>query len=619
MEKNKSHRKAYKIIITIAVILGLLNLDIIQTPAAENTTRESIRVRYGQTEGRKMLKMINELRTGNDAWYWNADNTTKTYCNDLAELTYDYELEKLAMQRAAEIVVSFSHTRPNGENCFSIYEENGLKKGSAGENIAYGYDTAEVMNERFWEADKLYEGQGHRRNMLSAKFTTVGIGHAYYNGRHYWVEEFSSEQYSNEQTQPKDSVVAVQIELDENHAIPTPKPTATPKPTVTKAPTKAPTATVTKAPTKVPTATVTKAPTKVPTVTKAPTKAPTATVTKAPTKVPTVTKAPTKAPTATVTKAPTKVPTVTKAPTKVPTVTATKAPTKVPTVTKAPTKAPTATVTKAPTKVPTVTKAPTKVPTVTATKAPTKVPTVTATKAPTATVTKAPTKVPTATVTKVPTKVPTVTATKAPTAIVTKAPTKSPVKAVKLLQPSVKVKFTGQRGIKVSWKKVKNAEGYMVYRSTKKKGAYKRIKTVSNGSKSSYTDTKTKNGRTYYYYVVAYAKTDGKTIRSPKSKSGYRKVVKSLSAPKLNKLTGTIYSINLSWSKVKNATEYQVFMQVGKGSPKCIKKTKKTKVVISGKDYGYAEQKCTVSVKAVYKKDGAQVESLHSKRIVFGR
>ena len=465
MEKNKSHRKTFKIIITIAVILGILNLDIIQTPAAENTTRESIRVRYGQTEGRKMLKMINELRTGNDAWYWNADNTTKTYCNDLAELTYDYELEKLAMQRAAEIVVSFSHTRPNGENCFSIYEENGLKKGSAGENIAYGYDTAEAMNERFWEADKLYEGQGHRRNMLSAKFTTVGIGHAYYNGRHYWVEEFSSEQYSNEQTQPKDSVVAVQIELDENHAIPTPKPTATPKPTVTKAPTKAPTATVT----------------------------------------------------------------------------------------------------------------------------------------------------------KVPTKVPTVTATKAPTAIVTKAPTKSPVKAVKLLQPSVKVKFTGQRGIKVSWKKVKNAEGYMVYRSTKKKGAYKRIKTVSNGSKSSYTDTKTKNGRTYYYYVVAYAKTDGKTIRSPKSKSGYRKVVKSLSAPKLNKLTGTIYSINLSWSKVKNATEYQVFMQVGKGSPKCIKKTKKTKVVISGKDYGYAEQKCTVSVKAVYKKDGAQVESLHSKRIVFGR
>ena len=43
-----------------------------------------------------------------------------------------------------------------------------------------------------WREDnENYVGQGHRRNMLSADFNCVGIGHVYYNGYHYWVEEFA--------------------------------------------------------------------------------------------------------------------------------------------------------------------------------------------------------------------------------------------------------------------------------------------------------------------------------------------------------------------------------------------------------------------------------------------
>ena len=34
-------------------------------------------------------------------------------------------------------------------------------------------------------------GRGMSRNMLSSKFNCVGIGHVYYNGVHYWVEEFA--------------------------------------------------------------------------------------------------------------------------------------------------------------------------------------------------------------------------------------------------------------------------------------------------------------------------------------------------------------------------------------------------------------------------------------------
>lgn len=54
----------------------------------------NISVKYGQTEARTILDMINEARTNSEhAWYWNMDDTTKTYCTDLKELEYDYDLE----------------------------------------------------------------------------------------------------------------------------------------------------------------------------------------------------------------------------------------------------------------------------------------------------------------------------------------------------------------------------------------------------------------------------------------------------------------------------------------------------------------------------------------------
>ena len=133
-----------------------------------------------------MLAMINDFRTGSDTWYWNSDNTTKTQLTDLTPLVYDYNLEKIAMQRAAEIVASFEHTRPNGESCWSLKEGT---TGSSAENIAIGQRTAASVFTAWLEADEPYSGQGHRRNMLGS-YGAVGIGHFYYNNRHYWVQEF---------------------------------------------------------------------------------------------------------------------------------------------------------------------------------------------------------------------------------------------------------------------------------------------------------------------------------------------------------------------------------------------------------------------------------------------
>ena len=153
----------------------------------------NISVKYGQTEARKIFNMINDMRTSStDAWYWNEDDTTKTTCSALSELAYDYGLERLAMKRAAEIALSYSHTRPSGGRSFSVYSEEGITNWRAlGENIAAGYLSAEAVNMGWREDNENYVGQGHRRNMLSADFNCVGIGHVYYNGYHYWVEEFA--------------------------------------------------------------------------------------------------------------------------------------------------------------------------------------------------------------------------------------------------------------------------------------------------------------------------------------------------------------------------------------------------------------------------------------------
>jgi uncharacterized protein YkwD len=150
---------------------------------------------YRKSEARSMLAMINAFRTGSDAWCWNEDNTTKTVYNQaggtqLKALTYDYDLEQIALQRAAELAESFSHTRPDGSMWYEL-TYNGIHSWS--ENIAYGQTTAAEAFQDWQETNYDYSGQGHRRNMLSEDYAAVGIACFVYNGVTYWVQEFGYE------------------------------------------------------------------------------------------------------------------------------------------------------------------------------------------------------------------------------------------------------------------------------------------------------------------------------------------------------------------------------------------------------------------------------------------
>ena len=81
----------------------------------------------------------------------------------------------------------FSHTRPDGTDCFTAFPDGLISKG---ENIAMGYATYADATDGWKETDDPYSGQGHRRNMLDADFNYVGIAGYKKDGYIYWVQDF---------------------------------------------------------------------------------------------------------------------------------------------------------------------------------------------------------------------------------------------------------------------------------------------------------------------------------------------------------------------------------------------------------------------------------------------
>lgn len=88
---------------------------------------------------------------------------------------------------------------------------------------------------------------------------------------------------------------------------------------------------------------------------------------------------------------------------------------------------------------------------------------------------------------------------------------------LKLSTPKATAKGTSQTKVKISWKKIKNARGYQIYRYNKSKKKYVLIKTIKSGSTLSYVNTGLKHGTSYAYRVKAYAYDDGKKVYSSRS------------------------------------------------------------------------------------------------------
>ena len=116
--------------------------------------------------------------------------------------------------------------------------------------------------------------------------------------------------------------------------------------------------------------------------------------------------------------------------------------------------------------------------------------------------------------------------------------------------PAATAKITAvnlAKGIKLTWAKVAGANGYIVYRNSKK------IKTITTGTTVTFTDTAANtNGTKYTYKIVANASTGTSTLS--KSLSTYRvapPAVKTLKNSASKKMTVT-------WGKNAKANGYQI-------------------------------------------------------------
>lgn len=102
----------------------------------------------------------------------------------LSPVTLVAELSKAAQVRAEETTKSFSHTRPDGRDCFTILEEMGVTCQYAGENIAMGQRTAQEVMEAWMDSP------GHRENILDPSFGRLGVACVERGGSLYWVQLF---------------------------------------------------------------------------------------------------------------------------------------------------------------------------------------------------------------------------------------------------------------------------------------------------------------------------------------------------------------------------------------------------------------------------------------------
>ena len=99
----------------------------------------------------------------------------------LTELQKSDRLSAIASVRAYEACLSWSHTRPDGSDYATVFQDYGFSAGTVGENLLYtsGNEDGAILVSKWMGAET------NRDNLLYEGFTTVGIGIYEANGYVY--------------------------------------------------------------------------------------------------------------------------------------------------------------------------------------------------------------------------------------------------------------------------------------------------------------------------------------------------------------------------------------------------------------------------------------------------
>ena len=118
------------------------------------------------TMSQKVLELVNQARKN----------------EGVSQLTSSASLVNTAAVRGPEIMILWSHTRPDNTEWSTAFSAGWF---FMGENIAEGQNSAQQV------MDELMGSPGHKKNILSTDFSQIGIycGTAA-DGTYYWVQEF---------------------------------------------------------------------------------------------------------------------------------------------------------------------------------------------------------------------------------------------------------------------------------------------------------------------------------------------------------------------------------------------------------------------------------------------
>ncbi len=137
-----------------------------QAPAAEQQTPQTTSALSAYEQ--KVVELTNQERAK----------------NGLAPLQIDTELSKVAREKSLDMANKgyFSHTSPTYGSPFDMMKQFGISYRAAGENIAMGQRSPEEVVQAWMNSE------GHRKNILSANFTHIGVGHSQQGN--YWTQMF---------------------------------------------------------------------------------------------------------------------------------------------------------------------------------------------------------------------------------------------------------------------------------------------------------------------------------------------------------------------------------------------------------------------------------------------
>ena len=148
---------------------------------------------------------------------------------------------------------------------------------------------------------------------------------------------------------------------------------------------------------------------------------------------------------------------------------------------------------------------------------------------------------------------------------------------------------------KITWSKLKDVDGYEIYRSTSKTGTYSRVQEITNGNTINYVDKNLATGSGYYYKIRAY-----KIVNGEKLYGDYSSIVSA--KPVLSRTTNVIsksasYNSNkITWKKVSGASGYEVYRSNSKSG-----KYSKVKTITSGSTLNYTNTGLTTGTTYYYK------------------